>query len=155
MKTTNDIFYSLEIESRIRKLFPDIKPYIHYDPDQDEYIVGINDRSVYYSDSFQNLVLDLQVSLLWRDNKNNFLFVLEDHQCCVDLYSDVEVKVSNGELLWSVSNLSDENHSEEPQPASALGSYGCLTSGKINWANLYYKSSSGDYDYSEASNLAA
>jgi hypothetical protein len=49
-----------------------------HDVSRDEYVVAIDNRGVYYSDEYQKLVMDLEISSLWPAGVDNYFFVVEN-----------------------------------------------------------------------------
>lgn len=72
------IFIENEIRNAVRTRFPLLSLNIYHDVSRDEYVVAIDNRSVYYSDEYQKLVMDLKISSLWPAGVDNYFFVVEN-----------------------------------------------------------------------------
>jgi len=77
-----NIFLENEIRKAIRTKFPLLSLNIYHDVSRDEYVVAIDNRSVYYSEEYQKLVMDLKINSLWPASVDNYFFVVEQKPPC-------------------------------------------------------------------------
>jgi hypothetical protein len=65
-----------EIKNRIHEKFPALEISIYPDETQDNIIVAIDDE-IYYNDDYLELIMDIKMNILWKNNILNYLFVKE------------------------------------------------------------------------------
>ncbi|HOJ98602.1 MAG TPA: hypothetical protein PLW34_03470 [Termitinemataceae bacterium] len=100
-----NLFISIDIEKTIQTYFPQVKVAIFYEPEGDCYFVAIDDTDVYYSDQYQELVMDIKMNILWKKNINNYFFILDHDSCCGKSIEDISSTQTRKEgfVFWSVS----------------------------------------------------
>ena len=72
-----NLYVQAFIEKSIRDAFPFLTVFTYLDEEVASFVVSINDETVYYSEAFQGLVMDLKLNLLWKMNLYNYLFVYD------------------------------------------------------------------------------
>ena len=67
-----------DIVHSIARVYPSIEVYFEEIKETGEYFVLIDDRSIYYSEPFQSLLMHLTKELLWNNGIYNVYFGYED-----------------------------------------------------------------------------
>ena len=70
-------FNEAEIRRLINSSFPSLEIDIYYDHLTDSFCVAIHEDDIYRSYEYQELVMLVQLELLWPQDVNNYLFVCE------------------------------------------------------------------------------
>jgi hypothetical protein len=97
------IFIENEIRNAVRTRFPLLSLNIYHDVSRDEYVVAIDNRSIYYSDEYQKMVMDLKISSLWPAGVDNYFFVVENTPKRI-MHPDLMSFSNLGSVDWNMWN---------------------------------------------------
>ncbi len=71
-----DLF--LQLSTTILESFPSLNIYVEKAVELDEYFILIDSEEIYFSESFQSLISQINVDILWRQNEFNVYFSYEE-----------------------------------------------------------------------------
>lgn len=104
-----NIFLDSDIRKIIESNFPAIDIVNYYDDQQDCYFVSISDETVYYSEAFQQVVMDIKINVLWKHNINNYYFIFEEKSCSDDIWINASF-VDHQQQVFTPWSVSDSTH---------------------------------------------
>jgi hypothetical protein len=73
-----NLVITLNIKQLINNEFPDLKVNISTDDIYGDTIISIEDKDIYYSDLYQELITKINIEYLWPQNVTNVIFVFDE-----------------------------------------------------------------------------
>jgi len=96
----------LKIKSLITEQFPEIMVVVTSDDKYGDVIVSIDNKDVYYSSKYQELISHINLNVLWPANIDNFIFVLNEQLMYESHFNEFSCNtVTNSDLRWTIQNF--------------------------------------------------
>jgi hypothetical protein len=99
-----------EIKNKILSQFPNIEIKLYYEENSDGFYISMNNRDVYYSDSYQLLIMEVKVNILWKNNINNCYFIHETISGFNSVIESIPSSMKIGEYVkWNIAEIASLN----------------------------------------------
>ena len=102
---SNDDILVIKIKNKIQARFPQSNIEIRFDKELNEYFISTRNKELYYSDEYGMLIFEIDSEILWKQNKFNFYFVLNERYNGLNMLINklsFSYKINDNYIDWNI-----------------------------------------------------